>query len=344
MNPMTVGLIVFEQMSAADLTGPAEAFSRAKVQNSDGSESRCYHVLTLGVSAGLCVTECGIVIKPQLDIEDAPPLDTLIVSGGTGIHNARLSKKLAKWLSRRAPATRRIATVGTGICALAATGLLDRRQVATDCRIAGDVALRFPSLRVNPNSLFLKDGPFYTSAGAMAGIDLALSLIEEDYGPRIALTIARELVVYVKRLGREEQYSELLQFQTKSVSRLSELITWIVSHLNENLSVEALAAKACLCPRHFSRRFKMEFGTTPADLVERLRLDEACHRLSDRHNSVDDVAVSVGFKSAFAFRRAFQHRLGVQPSEYRRRVAIGLESIRKPAQRRQKFHGFSRAA
>jgi transcriptional regulator GlxA family with amidase domain len=344
MNPMTVGLIVFEQMSAADLTGPAEAFSRAKVQNSDGSESRCYHVLTLGVSAGLCVTECGIVIKPQLDIEDAPPLDTLIVSGGTGIHNARLSKKLAKWLSRRAPATRRIATVGTGICALAATGLLDRRQVATDCRIVGDVALRFPSLRVNPNSLFLKDGPFYTSAGAMAGIDLALSLIEEDYGSRIALTIARELVVYVKRLGREEQYSELLQFQTKSVSRLSELITWIVSHLNENLSVEALAAKACLCPRHFSRRFKMEFGTTPADLVERLRLDEACHRLSDRHNSVDDVAVSVGFKSAFAFRRAFQHRLGVQPSEYRRRVAIGLESIRKPAQRRQKFHGFSRAA
>lgn len=341
---MTVGLIVFEQMSAADLTGPAEAFSRAKVQNSDGSESRCYHVLTLGVSAGLCVTECGIVIKPQLDIEDAPPLDTLIVSGGTGIHNARLSKKLAKWLSRRAPATRRIATVGTGICALAATGLLDRRQVATDCRIAGDVALRFPSLRVNPNSLFLKDGPFYTSAGAMAGIDLALSLIEEDYGPRIALTIARELVVYVKRLGREEQYSELLQFQTKSVSRLSELITWIVSHLNENLSVEALAAKACLCPRHFSRRFKMEFGTTPADLVERLRLDEACHRLSDRHNSVDDVAVSVGFKSAFAFRRAFQHRLGVQPSEYRRRVAIGVKSIRKPAQRRQKFHGFSRAA
>jgi transcriptional regulator GlxA family with amidase domain len=344
MNPMTVGLIVFEQMSAADLTGPAEAFSRAKVQNSDGSESRCYHVLTLGVSAGLCVTECGIVIKPQLDIEDAPPLDTLIVSGGTGIHNARLSKKLAKWLSRRAPATRRIATVGTGICALAATGLLDRRQVATDCRIAGDVALRFPSLRVNPNSLFLKDGPFYTSAGAMAGIDLALSLIEEDYGPRIALTIARELVVYVKRLGREEQYSELLQFQTKSVSRLSELITWIVSHLNENLSVEALAAKACLCPRHFSRRSKMEFGTTPADLVERLRLDEACHRLSDRHNSVDDVAVSVGFKSAFAFRRAFQHRLGVQPSEYRRRVATGLKSIRKPAQRRQKFHGFSRAA
>ncbi len=330
MNPKTVGLIVFEQMSVADLTGPAEAFSKAKIQNSDGRENYCYRVLPLGVSAKSCVTECGITIKPQLDIENAPPLDTLILSGGSGIQNTRLTKKITKWLSRRATVIRRIATLGTGIYALAATGLLDRRQVVTDCRIARDVALRFPSLRVNPNYLFVKDGPFYTSAGGMAGIDLSLSLIEEDYGPRIALAVARELVVYLKRLGGQEQYSEILQFQTKSISRLSELITWVVSHLNENLSVEALAAKACLCPRHFSRRFRMEFGTTPADFVERLRLDEACHRLSRHYSSVDDVAVSVGFKSAAAFRRAFQRRLGVKPSEYRRRIAIGLEFVRAP--------------
>src|SRR5260370_42452364 len=108
------------------------------------------------------------------------------------------------------------------------------------------------------------------------------------------------------------------------------MTTWIMSHLNENLSVEALAAKACLCPRHFSRRFKTEFRTTPADFVERLRLDEACHRLSSRDNSVEDVGVSVGFKSGDAFRRAFQRRLGVNPREYRQRVAIGLKCIRKP--------------
>jgi transcriptional regulator GlxA family with amidase domain len=344
MSPKTVGLIVFEKMAAADLTGPAEAFSRANIVNSYGCECPCYHVLILGVNTEPCMTESGIVVKPQVDLGNAPALDTVIVSGGSGICDAKLSKKITKWLSYRAPTTRRIATLGTGIYALAATGLLDHHQVATHWRFAGDVALRFPNLRVNPNCLFVKDGPFYTSAGAMAGTDLSLSLIEEDYGPRVALAVARELVVYLKRSGRQEQYSETLQFQTKSVSRLSELTTWIISHLNENLSVEALAAKACLCPRHFSRRFKTEFRTTPANFVEKLRLDEACHRLSSRDNSVEGVGVSVGFKSADAFRRAFQRRLGVTPSEYRRRVAIGLKCIRRPAQRPQKLHGFSKAA
>jgi transcriptional regulator GlxA family with amidase domain len=131
---------------------------------------------------------------------------------------------------------RRIATLGTGIYPLAATGLLDDRQVATHWRYATDVAQRFPNLRVNANCLFVKDGPLYTSAGAMAGINLSLSLIEEDYGIRVARAIARELVVSAKRSGLQEQYSETLQFQTRSVSPLSELTTWVIGHLNENLS------------------------------------------------------------------------------------------------------------
>jgi transcriptional regulator GlxA family with amidase domain len=344
MNPKTVGLIVFEQVTAVDLTGPAEVFSKAKTQNSDGRESRCYHVLTLGVGTEPCATECGIIIKPKLSIEDAPLLDTLVIPSGTGIHNARLSKKIVRWLNRRAPGIRRIATLGSGIYALASTGLLDRREVAVHYRLARDVATRFPRLCVGPNCLFVKDGPFYTSAGAMAGIDLSLSLIEEDYGPRIALTVARELVVYAKRLGHQEQYSDTLQFQTKSISRLSELTTWIVSHLNEDLSVEALAVKACLCPRHFARRFKMYFGTTPADFVEKLRLEEACRRLSSPDNSVDNVGMSVGFTSGDVFRRAFRRRLGVTPNQYRGRVTVDLDYIRMPAQRLQKLHSLSKVA
>lgn len=345
MTRKTIGLIVFEQMTAADLSGPADVFSRATIQSADGSESGCYRVLTLGLDTGPCATECGIIIKPQLVIEDAPPLDTLIVPGGSGIHNARVAKKLPKWLSRRAPGIRRLATLGSGIYALAATGLLDRRQVATHYRFSKDVALRFPSLRVNPNCLFVNDGPFYTSAGAMAGIDLSLSLIEEDYGPRIALAVARELVVYAKRPGRQEQYSDTLRFQTKSISRLSELTTWIVSHLNEDLSVEALATKACLCPRHFSRRFKTEFGTTCADFVEKLRLEEACRRLFSLDNSVDEVGMSVGFKSGDAFRRAFRRRLGFTPNQYRGRVvAVDPDNIRATTRRRQKLHDLSKVA
>jgi transcriptional regulator GlxA family with amidase domain len=345
MTPKTVGLTVFEQIAASELTGPAEAFSRARMPTGNGREGRCYQVLTLGIGTARCVTECGVIVKPQLDINESPPLDTLIFPGGNGIHDARLNKKIAKWLSRRVPATtRRVAILGSGIYALAATGLLDGRHVAVHWRLAKDVALRFPKLRVIPNSLFVKDGPFYTCAGGTSAVDLSLSLIEEDYGPRVALTIARELVLYSKRPGCQDQQSETLQFQSKSVSRLSELTTWIASHLRENLSVEALAAQACLCPRHFSRRFKMEFGATPADFVERLRLDEACRRLSIRDNSIESVGESVGFKSADAFRRAFERRLGVNPSDYRRHVDSNAKCVRNAAHRRHKLAGFSKAA
>jgi transcriptional regulator GlxA family with amidase domain len=224
---------------------------------------------------------------------------------------------------------------------LAATGLLSGRKVTTHWHHAYNVARCFPDLQVNDNAIFIKDGPFYTSGGATAGIDLALSLIEEDYGQQIALAVARELVVYLKRSGGQEQYSEPLQFQIQSVSRFSELTTWILSHLNEDLSVEALAGRACLCPRHFSRRFSAEFGTSPGDFVERLRLDEARHRLSDGDNSIENVATSVGFKSADAFRRAFERRLGINPSDYRRRFGTGAK-LEPRSCRRRDFDGFAK--
>ena len=227
MRPKKVGLIVFEHVAAADLTGPAEVFSRANTSGGNGCESSCYNVLMLGITAQPYRTECGIVVKPHTDLASAPALDTLIIPGGTGIRNEKVTNTIANWLNHRSSTTRRIATLGTGIYPLAATGMLDDRQVATHWRYATDVAQRFPNLRVNANCLFVKDGPFYTSAGAMAGIDLSLSLIEEDYGIRVALVIARELVVSAKRSGLQEQYPETLQFQTRSVSRLAELTTWM---------------------------------------------------------------------------------------------------------------------
>lgn len=343
MNPKTVGLIVFDRMAAADLTGPAEAFSRANITGADGYDSCCYNVLIVGITGQPCSTECGIVVKPHTDLESATSLDTVIIPGGSGMSNERVTKKLTRWLNYRRSATRRIATLGTGIYPLAATGMIDHRQVATHWRYATDVAQRFPRLRVNANCLFVKDGPFYTSAGAMAGVDLSLSMIEEDYGIRVALAIARELVVSAKRSGLQEQYSETLQFQTRSISRLSELTTWVISHLNEELTVDTLAAKACLCRRHFTRRFKEEFGTTPAAFVERLRLNEACHRLAIRDNSVEEIATSLGFKSAATFRRAFQRHLGVMPVDYRNRVSRHSDSVRRRSHDPQK-QGFSRAA
>ena len=324
MIPKTVGLIVFEQMAADELTGPAEAFSRAKMSNGDGREFRCYQVLTLGIGTAPCATECGIIVKPQLNIKDAPPLDTLIVSGGSGIHDARLNKKVAKWLSRQAPAIRRIAALGTGIYQLAATGLLDGRQVTTHWRFAKDVALRFPKLRVTPNSLFVKDGPFYTCAGGASAVDLSLSLIDEDYGRQIALKLAHELVVHLKLPGEQEQYSELLQFQVQSCDRFADLPPWILCNLNQDLSVEALAQKACMSPRNFTRLFKDAFGKAPAEFVASARITEARQRLQVPRNSIESVAMSVGFRSADVFSRAFEREVGCRPSTYRARLRTRL--------------------
>ncbi|HYT54414.1 MAG TPA: helix-turn-helix domain-containing protein [Verrucomicrobiae bacterium] len=325
MIPKTVGLIVFEQMAADELTGPAEAFSRAKMPTGDGRELPCYRVLTLGIGTARCVTKCGIIVKPQLEMKDAPPLDTLIVPGGSGIHNARSNKKIARWLGRQALVTRRIATLGTGIYALAATGLLDRREVTAHWRFAKDVALRFPKLRVTPDRLFVKDGQFYTCAGGASAVDLSLSLIEEDYGRQVALTLARELVVHVKRSGEQEQYSEPLQFQVESSERFADLAAWILCNLNQDLSVEALAQRACMSPRNFARVFKHVFGTTPAEFVATARVREAQRRLRVRRNSIDSVGASVGFKSADAFSRAFEQHVGCRPSTYRALLGVTAE-------------------
>jgi transcriptional regulator GlxA family with amidase domain len=340
MTPKRVGFIGFDGVVAIDIAGPAEAFACARIKEGGNGPKPCYEVMTIASSNHPFIAESGIVFKPQRTFKTAPPLDTLIVPGGVGLRNPAVTRSVSAFVKARAGRTRRIVSICTGVYGLAATGLLAGRKVTTHWRYAHDLAVRFPDFQVYDNAIFIKDGPFYTSAGATAGIDLALSLIEEDYGLRVSLAVARELVVYLKRAGGQEQYSEPLQFQMESVSRLSELATWILSHLNQDLSVEALAAKACLCPRHFSRRFKSEFGSTPADFVERLRLDEARNRLSGGENTVESVATSVGFKSPDAFRRAFERRLGVNPSDYRRRFAA-TPNVFAQEPRRRRFNGLS---
>jgi transcriptional regulator GlxA family with amidase domain len=325
MAPKRIGLIGFDGVVAIDLAGPADAFTYAEIPGGRNGPRRCYEVVTIGLSNRPFVAESGLVFVPQKSFKNAPPLDTLVVPGGSGLRKPQIVRPIAAFVKARAKSTRRIVSICTGIYGLAETGLLNGRKVATHWHHAQNVSHRFPQLQVDDNAIFVKDGSFYTSAGATSGIDLSLSLIEEDYGPRVAMTVARDLVVYLKRSGGQKQYSEPLQFQTQSVSRLSDLATWIVTHLNEDLSVETLAGKACLCPRHFCRRFKKEFGHAPAEFVERLRLDEARRRLSSGDNSIENVGLSVGFKSADAFRRAFQRRLEINPKEYRRRFSTAAK-------------------
>lgn len=322
-QPRKIGLIGYNGVQALDLVGPSDAFASACVEAEDRTPRHAYEVFILGLTAEPFRAESGIVFQPNYTLGDAPDLDTLIVPGGRAVRTERaVAHAIAAWIAQYAHKIRRIATVCTGLFGVAPTGLLDGRRVTTHWQFATEAAQRFPSVRVESNALYIKAGKFYSSAGITAGIDLALALIEEDLGPATALSVARELVVYFKRPGGQEQFSEPLRFQTQSDDRFADLAVWITSHLRQDLSVETLAERAHLCPRHFSRCFKMALGATPADFVERLRLDEARKHLSERIDTIEIIADSVGFHSADAFRRAFERRFGIGPRAYREQFVL----------------------
>ncbi|MBI2678392.1 MAG: GlxA family transcriptional regulator [Candidatus Koribacter versatilis] len=322
-TPLRVAIIGFDGVNAVDLTGPLEAFASVREVETEDAPRR-YETIVLGVSQKPFTADSGVVFQPHRTLADAPPLDTVIIPGGSGLRVPATQLAVVGWLRAHAKNIRRICSVCTGIYGLAASGLLDGRRVTTHWRWAKRVAERFPLLKLEANAIFIQDGPYYTSAGVTAGIDLALGLIEQDFGAALALEVAREMVVHFKRDGGQEQYSQPLQFQVAASSdRLAELGGWIPAHLKHDLSVEALAAKACLSPRQFTRRFTRVFGLTPADFVEKLRLDEARRRLGAHGSSVAAVAESVGFASADAFRRAFERRFGVSPRSYRQRFGGG---------------------
>jgi transcriptional regulator GlxA family with amidase domain len=335
MAPLRIGIIGYEQANALDLAGPAEAFASALRDNGKGKLERCYEVMIIGLTRRAFTTESGLVFQPTTAFATAPKLDTLIIPGGCGLRDVRINRKVAAWVRERAKTTRRVASVCTGLYGLAATGLLDGRRVTTHWRFAADAARRFPALKMNPNALFVKDGQFYTSAGVTAGIDLALAMIEEDAGSKVALAAAREMVVYLKRAGGQEQYSEPLQFQTQSSDRFAELVTWMTNNPTAAMSVENLARRAALSPRQFFRRFKEHFGSSPASFVETLRLNEARRRLSAGELSIETVAESVGFKGRDSFHRAFTRRFRVTPSKFRRNFALADTPSRRSKPRKK---------
>jgi len=319
MAAKRIGFLVYPGIQALDVAGPMDAFAAATIEDTRGRAQPGYAVFTIGLSAKPVAAESGLLFKPRFTVQSAPQMDTLIIPGGRGMRDARVAAKAAAWIVQRAPRLRRIAAVCTGVYGLAETGLLAGRRVTTHWRFARDLATRFPDLRIDPDAIFIKDGPFYTSAGISAGIDLALALIEEDYGPGVSLSVARELVVYLRRPGGQAQYSEPLRFETQTPDRLADVAGWITANLGKPITVETLAQRARLCPRQFSRRFKHAFGVPPATFVETARLKEAQRRLADASHRIDRVAASLGYRSAHVFRRAFERHFGISPSLYRSR-------------------------
>ena len=323
----SIGILGFDGLTVLDLAGPLEALAAARTDVDADKVRACYDVRIIAVNAKTFVSASNLAFTAKETLLKTSDLDTVIIPGGLGIREGETGRKVAEWLAAHTADLNRVVSICAGIYPLAQSGLLDGRKVATHWRFAQDVARRFPKIRVDHSASFLKDGPFYTCGGGTAATELTLALIDEDYGSRVALAVARELCVRLRPLGDHANTLDLSQFECGPNDRLAELPAWIAAHLNHDLSVEVLAERACLCPRHFSRLFKRAFRSSPANFVETLRIDEARRQLLLARASVESVAAAVGFKDSDSFRRAFERRLGVNPATFRRqRFAVVVDT------------------
>lgn len=321
MKPRRIGILGYEAVAELAFVGPLQAFSSACHGDIADAPSPCYDVATIGLRGPQFTTESGLIFQAQHTIEAVPELDTLIVPGGRGLRGAETSRAVADWVSSRAATTRRIVSICTGIYGIAPTGLLDHRRVTTHWRFVRDVARRFPSLDLQQNALFLQDGKFFSSAGGTAGIDLAIALISQDCGSDVALSVARDLLVYLQRDGGQEQYAEPLMADRDPAGEFGGLACWIDAHLAGDLRLEKLAQRVGLGKVHFIRQFKSTFGVTPALFIKNRRLNEARRRLLAGENTAK-VARGVGFRSALYFSQEFKWRFGTGPDEYQSRFRI----------------------
>jgi transcriptional regulator GlxA family with amidase domain len=242
-----------------------------------------------------------------------------LVAGGSGLENAACDNELVVWLRKTAQRVRRIGSICTGAFLLASAGLLDGKRAATHWKWAAELAEKFKRTTVDPDPIYIRDGNTYTTAGVTAGMDLALALVEEDLGAPMALKVARELVLYLRRAGGQSQFSAALSLQASDRKQIEEIRSWAVDNLKQDLPVEKLAAQAGMSPRNFARVFLKDTGTTPARFVERLRVEAARRRLEESQDKLEKVANDCGFGSMQCLRRSFLRVLHVAPNDYRRR-------------------------
>jgi transcriptional regulator GlxA family with amidase domain len=319
-TPRRIALIGYPGVQSLDLVGPMEVFSMAN----DRRGGTAYEVILASPDGGDILSNSGLVLAGSTALADLPKdLDTLLFAGGSeaGLRAMQGGDVIA-WLRDRAERTRRMGSVCSGAFALAAAGLLDGRRATTHWDSCEQMRLFRPQVRLEPDAIFVADPPFYTSAGITAGIDLCLALVEDDYGPDLALAVARNLVLFMRRPGGQTQYSAGLDVQATATPRLRRLLTEVIADPTGDLSLPALAARAGMSERTFSRVFHRETGHTPAAFVERARLDRAKALLETSDWSLGRVADRAGFGSLDGLHRTFQKRLGITPGDYRERFGF----------------------
>ncbi len=320
MSTRNVAFLTFPGALALDVAGPAEVLAMATRVLGKGHG---YKIDYLSLNGGFVESLSGIAIRTCSLAEAPRKLDTLIVAGGRFAESCAVDDPLVKWMASRSEKARRVCSVCTGAFILAAAGLLNGRRAVTHWNSGAEFRRKYPEIELDLKPIYVHDRGVWTSAGVTAGIDLALALVEDDYGRAIALTIAKQLVVFLHRPGGQAQFSTALSAQSLTIQpkqqKFAELHSWIADHLDSDLSVEALAARARMTRRSFTRAYRTIMGETPAHAVEQMRLEAARQKLERGDASVKQIAAFCGFGDEERFRRAFLRNMGVAPSHYRAR-------------------------
>lgn len=310
-------------VDALDVIGPAEVFSYANRLSERDITPYKLELVCSGPELSVA-SETGIGLQAHKTLEQErrsrEPIDTLMVASGLAA-TQRPDKAAVAWIRTRAESIRRICSICVGAYALADSGLLDGRRITTHWRMAADLGMRYPKVRVDPDPIWIKDGNVYTSAGVTSGIDLALGLVREDMGDDVALAIAKDLVLFLRRPGGQAQFSVALKSQETLPSNVEALCVWIGEHLRADLTVEVLADRLATSVRTLIRTFQRDLNTTPARYVEDARLEAVRRSLEFGGQSIEEIARHCGYNSVDVLRKAFTRRLGVSPKEYAKRFA-----------------------
>ncbi|MCP8687806.1 GlxA family transcriptional regulator [Marinobacterium sedimentorum] len=314
----TIAVLAYPDCQLLDVAGPLQVFATAnQLLPAPG-----YEVVIIARNPGPVVTNSGMVLLAQRGLCDTGDLDTLLVAGGYGVEAACRDRLLTNWLVARSTEVRRLGSVCTGAFLLAEAGLLRGRRAVTHWKHCRRLADRHPDIRVEPDALYLCDHNIYSSAGVTAGIDLALALLRDDQGHRLAADVARELVMFMHRPGGQSQFSTGLVQQAPMSAPLRRAVEGIRQAPARRFTLESLAERAAVSPRHLSRLFRRELDLSAGDFIERVRIERAQRALEEADGSLSTIAEHCGFGSADRMRCIFIKRLGISPSEYRQRFSV----------------------
>lgn len=321
-----VAFLLFDRFQLLDVCGPLQVFASTNEELRLAGAPALYETRLCALQAGPQQSSSGVVLQAgALPRRGGKPLGTVIVPGGPGAWDPlspqapSCTEPLAHWLQRHAGHIPRLASVCTGAFVLARSGLLAQRSAVTHWAACGALREAFPEIDVQSDAIYFRDGPYWTSAGVTAGIDMALGMVEADAGHDVAMNVAKKLVVFYKRPGGQSQFSSALLEQSAGDERIEQLHQWIGAHLRETVDVPRLAEQLAMTPRTFARFYLARTGMTPARAVEQIRLERACRLIESHHQTVKAIALQCGFSSEEVMRRSFVRHLRVSPMEYRQR-------------------------